>query len=931
MRCQFFLLASLVPFALVYSPENPNRLFADEAPDFNRQIAPTFRKYCNGCHNAKDAEAGLVLLDFARTMKGSDEGVVIVPGHSDQSRLWKRVTAQDETRMPPKDQPVPKPDELALIKAWIDAGAAAPVGGLSATGLITPKIETTAKVREPITSLAASPDGKWIALARPHSVEIVNVKNVAPLIGHSGTINEVSFSKDGQWLCVAAGETGLTGEATLWRTSDWSRGPVFQGHIDALYSAQISPDGATLATASYDRDLITWDMLTLRPLNTFRGHNDAIFSVSFSPNGKLLATASGDRTIKLWEVATGHRLDTFSQPAKDQTTVAFSPNGQFVVAGGVDCRVRVWEISETGREGTNPIKYARFAHEGPILKLVFSPDGQLLASSSEDRRIKLWETKTFTQVAVLERQSDWASALAFTPDNRQLLVGRMNGELQTYAVDPSWANAANDLQPLDETAHSAEIAPSTVLPSISETEPNDIATTATVLTIPGIAKGELKALNRATSDVDFYRIHARRGERFVIETDAARSGSLADTKIDVLHADGRPILRALLQAVRDSWINFRPIDSTSNDVRLEYWEEMDLNQYLYMNGEVCKTFRAPQGPDSGYQVYTVGGKRRDYFDTSAAGHAKDEPAYIIEAYSPNSKIVDNGLPVFPLYYANDDDGQRKLGKDSQLTFTAPADDTYLISVTDVRGFSGDKFFYTLTVRRPQPDFSVTVNTMNPKIPAGSGQRLKLTLDRKDHFEGEVRIDILGLPRGFQASSPVVVQAGLLEANSVMTASKDAPEPTKDDWERVTILATGNIDGRLVTRTVGGLGEIKLEKPAAIRVSLIPDDPQFTSADKGLVIEPGTTITAKIVVERNGHEDDVRFDVDNLPHGIIVDNIGLSGVLVSKGETERQIFLTARAWVPETDRLIHAVSQVAGAQASPAILLHVRRGRTLVAK
>ena len=168
----------------------------------------------------------------------------------------------------------------------------------------------------------------------------------------------------------------------------------------------------------------------------------------------------------------------------------------------------------------------------------------------------------------------------------------------------------------------------------------------------------------------------------------------------------------------------------------KYWEEMDLNQYLYMNGEVCKTFRAPQGPDSGYQFYSVGGKRRDYFDTSAAGHAKDEPVYIVEAFAPNSRIVDNGLPVFPLYYNNDDDGDRKLGKDSQLTFTAPDDGTYLISVTDVRGFAGDNYAYTLTVRRPQPDFSVTIATMNPKIPAGSGQRLKFTLNRLDNFDGE---------------------------------------------------------------------------------------------------------------------------------------------------------------------------------------------------
>lgn len=897
---------------------------AAEVPDFNSQVLPVFRKYCNGCHNATDAEGGLVLQDYARAMKGGEDGPVIVPGDIGKSRLWKQITANDETRMPPKDQPAPKPEELALIRAWIDAGAKAPTGGLSATGLVTPKIEPKSKVREAVTSIAASPDGKWLAVARTHSIEVTGPGVTKTLEGHAGIINEVSFSRDGQWLCVAAGETGLVGEATLWRTSDWSRGPVVQGHRDGLYAAQLSPDGTVLATASYDRDVIAWNISTAQPLKTFRGHNDAIYGMSFSPNGKLLATASGDRTVKLWDVATGQRLDTFSQPAKDQTTVTFSPNGQLIAAGGVDCRIRIWKISETGREGTNPILYARFAHEGPILKLAFSPDGRLLASSSEDRRIKIWETRTFTQVAMLDRQSDWASALAFSADNQRLLVGRMNGEFHSYPVDARWADAVSDLQLLDETVHSSHS--EIILPpfTVSEVEPNDLPAHATVLPVPGVATAELKVTNGSSNDVDLYRIEAKAGERLMIETNAARSGSMADTKLEVLEAEGRPVLRALLQAVRDSWITFRPIDSSSADVRLEFWEEMDLNQYVYLTGEVCKTYRAPQGPDSGYQLYTIEGKRRDYFDTSAAGHAKDEPAYIVEAYAPNSKIVDNGLPVFPIYFRNDDDANRKGDKDSRLMFTAPADGQYLVKVSDVRGFSGDKYFYTLTVRRPEPNFSVTVNTMNAKVPAGSGQRLKFTLNRIDNFEGEVRLDIAGLPPGFEASSPVVVQAGLLETFSVLTAAKDAVEPSKADWARVTILATAEIDGQLVTKTVGGLGDVKLEKPAAIRVSLVPDDPKYTSPDQGLIIEPGTTITAKIIIERNGHEDDVKFDVDNLPHGIIVDNIGLSGVLVRKKETERQIFLTARPWVPECDRLIDAVAQGVGAQASPAIRLSVRR-------
>lgn len=901
-----------------------------EVPDFNRQVLPIFRKYCNGCHNAKEAEGGLVLEDFARTIKGGESGSEIVPGKSADSRLWKLVNSRDDDRMPPKDQTAPKPEELAILKAWIDSGAKPPAGGDAATtGLITPRIAVNGVVRDPVTAIAASNDGRWIARARSHAVQILSAndqKLIQTLAGHAGQINDVGFSDDSQWLSVAAGESGLSGEATLWKTADWTRGPVFRGHRDSLYSARIAPGAKVLATASYDRDVLLWDVASTKPVKTIAGHNDAVYGLSFSPDGRWLATASGDRTVKLWDTSTGQRLDTFSQPAKDQYTVAFSPNGKYVAAGGVDFRLRIWQVSDSAKEGTNPILYARFAHEGPILKVAFSPDGRLLATSSEDRLIKLWETATFTQVAVLPRQPDWSAALSFSHDNRQLLVGRMNGEVTAYPIDPAWSTAVSPLPKLSDTPESTGASESQSLAAVVEVEPNDQPRQATPLKIPGTATGKFlsdgAADKSSAGDVDLYKIESAAGRTWIIETNAARSGSTADTRIEVLHADGKPVVRALLQAVRDSWINFRPIDSSSPDVRLEFWEEMDLNQFVYMNGEICKTFRAPQGPDSGFQLYSVNGKRRNYFDTSATAHAKDEPCYIVEAYPAGSKIVENGLPIFPLNYANDDDADRKLDKDSRLTFTAPADGTYLIKVTDVRGFVGEKATYRLTVRAPQPDFSVTVNTMNPKVPAGSGQRLKFTLNRIDNFEGDVRLDILGLPDGFTASSPVLIPAGHLETNCVITANSDAVEPQAADWNRTTILATGVIDGQLVTRTAGNLGEIKLDKAPQIRVTLVPDDPRFVGADGGLVIQPGTTITARIVVERNGFDGDVKFDVDNLPHGVIVDNIGLSGVLVRAKETERQIFLTARPWTPPTRRLIHAVSQVQGNQATRSISLSV---------
>lgn len=903
---------------------SPGLVVAADPPDFNTHVLPVFRKYCNGCHNDKDAEGGLVLASFAAALKGGDNGASIIAGKSADSRLWKLLTGVAEPKMPPEDQPAPRPEELALIRAWIDAGAKAPVGRIE--GLVTPTIRPTGPVREPITSLAHSPNGRWVAVARPNAIEVLNVADQQPvstLNGHTGAINEVSFSRNSQWLLVAAGEVGLQGEATLWKTADWSREKVFRGHRDALYSAQLNPDDSLLATSGYDKQIVLWNVATGETARTLAGHNDAVYSLAFHPAGKLLASASGDRTVKLWDVASGERLETFSQPAKEQATVAASPDGRLIVAGGADNRIRVWEITQGGKEGTNPLRYARFAHEGPILRVVFSPDGKLLASSAEDRRIKLWETDTFTQVAVLDRQSDWAAALAFSADSRRLAIGRMNGELEIVAIDPRWAGSRSNLKRLTEGPTAASPAGDRPLLEVVEHEPNDTPAEAQALSLPATVSGSFAA--RPAGDSDLYRINASAGESWILETSAARNNSKADTRIEILRADGAPVVRALLQAVRDSWINFRPIDSNQADVRVEYWEEMDLNQYLYMNGEIGKTFRAPQGPDSAYQLYFNSGKRRCYFDTSAVAHAKDEPVYIVEAYPPGSSIVENGLPVFPLYYANDDDAQRELGSDSRLTFTVPQDGAYLVRVTDNRGFGGEGYGYSLTVRPPKPDFAVNVNSKNPKIPAGSGQRLSFSVDRTDGFDGDIQLEIGGLPSGFSAETPVVIPAGHLETRSVLHADEWALQPSEQEWSRVAVTASAVVGGETIRKSLGNLGEIKLEKPAAIRVFLEPDDSRYTTADGGLAIVPGTTITARIRVERHGFDGDVKFDVDNLPHGIIVDNIGLSGVLVRAKETERQIFLTARPWVPATTRLIHAVAQTQGNQATPPIRLTVRGG------
>jgi WD40 repeat protein len=448
-------------------------------------------------------------------------------------------------------------------------------------------------------------------------------------------------------------------------------------------------------------------------------------------------------------------------------------------------------------------------------------------------------------------------------------------------------------------------------PLALESEPNDTHTNATTMQAPGIATGRFLTGDRE----DWFRFDAKAGQEWIIETAAARLGSPADTRIEVRDQHGKPILRTLLQAVRESAVTFRGIDSVTADCRVENWEEMELNQYLYLGGEVVRLFRAPQGPDSGFLFYTLNGKRRNYFDTTASAHADAAPCYIVEPHPPGAKLVPNGLPVFEINFENDDDADRKLGTDSRLYFHSPADGTYFVRVTDTRSFSGDRNLYSLTIRPAAPAFNISIEGMNPTIAKGSGQRFAVNADRIDGFDGEIRVEISDVPSGFTISNPIIVQAGHSTAFGTINANSDAVQPPSE--HRTKIPASAEINGQRLEKTGATLGKITLADTAPLYVTLESPSPE-------IIIAPGGIVPAMLKIRRNGHNELVTFQVENLPHGIIVDNIGLNGVLIPKDQNEREIFFRAERWVPETDRLAYAVSNEAGRQTSLPVLIKVRR-------
>src|SRR5207248_759493 len=64
--------------------------------------------------------------------------------------------------------------------------------------------------------------------------------------------------------------------------------------------------------------------------------------VAFSPDGKTLALASYEGTVQLWDVAGGKLLETLKGHSSAVGALAFSPDGRTLASGGVDHTVRLW-------------------------------------------------------------------------------------------------------------------------------------------------------------------------------------------------------------------------------------------------------------------------------------------------------------------------------------------------------------------------------------------------------------------------------------------------------------------------------------------------------------------------------------------------------------------------------------------------------------
>ena len=383
--------------------------------NFEKEVLPLFRKNCLACHNATDAEADVVLENPKAIAESGFSDPIIVAGDADKSLLFQVLAHREEPIMPPEDNDVGannlSPEELALVKLWIDQGAKGDVTGQSQPLKWYPLPEGLT----PVYTLSVSEDGRFLAGARANQIFVHEIPTGAlvqrltdpkfledglynrPGVAHLDQVQSMDFSPDGDLLA-----SGGFRNVKLWRRSPIAAGelPVTKGNATAL---AITADGKSyaLGTAAGKIVLIGSDGSESQTIEADAG---PVAGISFAGDGKYLLSRTG-RKIALFSTENGKRLLEVEAPTEVHDAVLVGGLSILAVAGAAH-QIHQWALEASEGNWKATAGKAAAGHTKPVTSLAAFPviegkPSQLL-SGSEDGTVRHWELPEAKQVRELK-------------------------------------------------------------------------------------------------------------------------------------------------------------------------------------------------------------------------------------------------------------------------------------------------------------------------------------------------------------------------------------------------------------------------------------------------------------------------------------------------------------------------------------------------
>lgn len=272
----------------------------------------------------------------------------------------------------------------------------------------------------PVRALATSVDGKSVlsgsfdTSAIRWSLSTESAEQV--LRFHSGAVNAVTYLPDGRMATA-----GTDARIAIWTTGRQEPDEIFDGHRAPIAGLAASPDGSTLASASWDSTVRLWPLHS-GAKRVLEGHTQNVNGVAFSSDGKLLVSVGYDLTLRIWPLPDGPpEVVTLPSPLNAVTVAA---DGE-IATGGADGWVR---LLTAGAKQTGEVQ----AGPAPIVALAMSPDGALIAAASVGGAVSIIDRKARSVVRTLVGPGLPVWSVAFLPDSATLLTGGADGMIRPW-------------------------------------------------------------------------------------------------------------------------------------------------------------------------------------------------------------------------------------------------------------------------------------------------------------------------------------------------------------------------------------------------------------------------------------------------------------------------------------------------------------------
>ncbi len=406
---------------------------------YDKDIEPILVNKCAVCHSDNIKEGKFDLGSYETMLKGGKRGVPLVSGKSADSLIVKLAGKTLKPAMPPKGEEPLTPEELALLKLWIDQGAKAPTSRRE-----RPKVIVTGPPANvhPILGVAVRPDKAQVAASRGnrlHIYEAASGKHLRELLdpqltapdkkplkaAHLSIVESLAYSPDGKTLA-----SGAFQEVVLWDADKGTIARRLTGFVDRVVALAFSHDGKMLATGggapTGDGEIKIFEIASGKVVVDIKnGHSDTVFGVSFSPDDKKLATCAADKFVKTFEVPSGKFLKAFEGHTHHVLGVDWQADGKMLASAGADNVVKIWDF-EKG-EQVRTIN----GHGKQVTRLLFVGKTDQFATCSGDQTVRFWNinggnTRNFSG------STDFLYALSVSPDGALVAAGGQEGIVRLY-------------------------------------------------------------------------------------------------------------------------------------------------------------------------------------------------------------------------------------------------------------------------------------------------------------------------------------------------------------------------------------------------------------------------------------------------------------------------------------------------------------------